>query len=120
MGAAPTPRAPRQVTRLAMAAALVTVAAALVLLVVWAQRDRQSTLSRWQGRLGAIADDRRRTVEVWMQERLRDARTVAAHPDVQALAALHAAGSSGDPEPSKAVRGLVTQVASTYDNEAVW
>jgi two-component system, cell cycle sensor histidine kinase and response regulator CckA len=104
------------VTRLALGAVVLTLAAAVALLLAWAQRDRRSALSRWQGRLGAVADDRRGTVEVWLKERLRDAKSVASHPAVQSLAVQRGA----DPQTAGTVHRLLTEVASTYENEALW
>jgi len=99
-------------------AAILMVAVAVVLLLAWARRDRRATLDRWQGRLGAAADDRRGTVEVWLKERRRDAKAVAGHPAVQALAARWTAGAV--PRLDDTVQHLVTEVATTYENEAVW
>ncbi len=79
-------RAKRRDTVVLLAAlAAIAVAEAGYFAFVYVPNGRAREVQAWNGRLAALADDRREAIEAWVGERVSDARVVAAHPTVRAL-----------------------------------
>jgi len=111
-------------SRLGPFAALILIAAvgAVLVLRLWIARDRTRTLDEWHGRLAAIADDRRRALEIWVKERRADARVLASSTVVVSLAS----GRLLPPGPSPAtgdatqVRQILSIAAEAYGYRGLW
>ena len=89
----------------------------------WAARQEAWATEQWQGRLAAMADDRRAAIESWVHDRLGDAQTIAAYPTTVYLAA----GRTGPPYPFPSGQGaqghldqLLRSAQVSYGYEGAW
>ena len=79
------------------------------LALVAAPRERGRSLERWRDQLSAIADDRRSAVDIYITERMQDARLVASFPSLIGL--LSGSGELGGARTSAAgLRAHLAQV----------
>src|SRR5262245_28106172 len=98
-------------------AALLTAVASASLLYLWTARNRARSLGERQERLAALADERTRAIESWIDERKADLKVVAAYaPGADPLPG----SPGGAPDAaSRAVAGL-NNVAQGYRYQRVW
>ena len=65
--------------------AAITLAAILYFSLVFVPAERAAAIDLWRGRLSAMADDRKRAITAWLDDRLGQARVVAEDPVVATL-----------------------------------
>src|SRR5262245_28131861 len=90
---------------------LVAMAGGAALLLAWIPRDRHRALDGWRARLSAIADDRRRTIEVWVGERQADVKALGALPGIVRL---------GEGKATDDATRTLEGVARAYGYLALW
>jgi PAS domain S-box-containing protein len=104
---------------------LASLVLAATLLAVWIEQDRRRTLADWRSRLESIADDRQLTVELWLSERLADARSWSAYPTLIAQAsrnegAIESPSGRGADDDRDHLEAILSSSAEAYGYTGVW
>jgi PAS domain S-box-containing protein len=99
-----------------------TAAAVVVLLRVWAPWDRARTVAEWRGRLAGVADDRRRTIELWTGERRADLSVLLSFPSSRRLfVASPSPGPDGRSQPANGhLDEVLASIAGGYNYLGIW
>jgi hypothetical protein len=99
---------------------LVIAAFLIVVLLLWMRADRERQLADWRSRLESVAEDRHRTVELWISERFGDGHLWSVFPSVREVAARHAAGTMPDADPAHGhLAEVLTHAAEAHGYAAI-
>jgi PAS domain S-box-containing protein len=90
-------------------------------LAVYVPHAREEAIGAWDGRLSAMADDRRASIDQWLHERLGDAENVASYPTAVRLVGLPESDPSLAGEGTHAhLRERLDQIAHAHGYRGIY